>query len=141
MMSRARRLSALGLSATVLGTVFVTATPASAGIGYCRTGDVCLYYESDFKGGRYGMGESGDYTSGIRFGSGDGSGEQVKNNAESVHNLHSWKTATIYYNSGQSCRYTCDVVAPHEALNLTPWMMRNENASQKLAAPSNKPQI
>lgn len=136
-MSRARKLSALALGAALLGSVVVTATPASAGNGYCNTGDLCLYYESNWRGGSHGMGESGNYTPNRKFGGFEGDGQQVKNNAESVHNFDPFKYVTVYYNSNYDDSVAFETIAPMTKANLG-GKLKNENASQQfrsLSAP------
>ncbi|MEU8135449.1 peptidase inhibitor family I36 protein [Streptodolium elevatio] len=132
-MSRNRKFTALALGgAAVLGSIVLTATPASAGPGTCKRGvDVCLYYNSDFKGAKYGLSETRSYN-GLKFAGGNGAGQAVKNNAASVHNMNVRLTARITYNStGSQCRAACQDLPPVAKANLKP-SMKNENAAQYL---------
>lgn len=140
-MTRKYRLFGTALATAVLGSALLAIPTASASSGGCKADyDVCLYFNSDFKGAKYGKGETGTYN-GLVFGGGAGSGQPVKNNAASVANLNTSKTVTIYYNSKMDkCRFACQHIPPMKKQNLN-GKLKNENAAQQMYYVSNKPNL
>ncbi|WTW96979.1 peptidase inhibitor family I36 protein [Streptomycetaceae bacterium NBC_01309] len=139
-MSRKRKSAALALGTAVLGSVILTATPATAASGSCKAGvDVCLYFNSNFEGAKYGLSGTRPHN-GLKFGKGNGAGQYVKNNAASVHNMNTYLYVRVTYNSiGSNLgRLGYQTFPPGTKANLNS-KMKNENAAQYVYHPGPPP--
>lgn len=129
MVNRPRTFLAAASAAAILGSVFLTATPASATAGSCKAGDACLYYNSGYGGSKYGIsGPVSDYAP-YKFKGGNANGQRLKNNVASVRNMSTSLTLTVFYNNTYNCKYACQKFPPGSKANLNS-KMKNENASQ-----------
>ncbi|AEN10581.1 MULTISPECIES: peptidase inhibitor family I36 protein [unclassified Streptomyces] len=96
----------------------------------CSSGFACLYYNSGRAGAVFRQGNDGkplsisNYAGYTFYGTGNGSGQAVKNNAASIQNSRSGKYA-VYYLSGYSG--PADIALANSGRNLD--FTYNENAS------------
>ncbi|MEU3986712.1 peptidase inhibitor family I36 protein [Streptomyces sp. NPDC026672] len=147
-MLRRRLAAAAFTAATTFTGLFLATTPASAMIpveptgntipvpapspfpSTCSSGQVCLYYNSNFSGGIYPQTHNiSDYAN-CRFGASSvtgtaGFGQSIKNNVASVANDTSY-TFYLFYNSNFAGSWIG--IPAHRAVNL-PSSIKNENAS------------
>jgi hypothetical protein len=133
-----RRVLAAAATAGIALSIGLTAVPsafAAEGDGNCVTndagagGDLCLYYNSNLAGARFNDPYTDNYAGWVfkAWSGGDaGAGQDVKNNAASVHN-YSTVTGDIYYNSNQ--QGAVQKIAGNSSANLNS-TLKNENASQ-----------
>ncbi|KJK39161.1 hypothetical protein UK15_14620 [Streptomyces variegatus] len=120
----------------VLAAGLVTAPPAAAVASDCKSGEVCLYYNSssyDFGAvfiQRYDVADySGRYFSSGYHGSA-GSGTVVKNHAAAVDSWQPYKFV-VYYNSSYNCSVACQTILPWESKDLNS-SLKNNNASGRV---------
>jgi Peptidase inhibitor family I36 len=94
--------------------------------GVCEADEVCLYFNSDFKGSSVDFYDWVEDFAGYKFlSAGNGKGQSVKNNAASACNFDDVNTARIHFNSGWGG--AVDDIPPLTCRNLT--NTYNENAS------------
>lgn len=126
-----KKLAGLAAAAAIIAAPLVatpqSATAATARNGVCETGEVCLYYHSDYTGSMVDLaGDVRDYA-GITFvSSGDGRGQAVKNNTASVRNK-AGSPVTIFYNANYGGVF--QRIGAGASANLVTGI-KNDNASQ-----------
>lgn len=115
---------------------FVVAPSASAATPDCKSGEICLYYNSSSYGfgsvfiQRYDIPDyAGSYFSSGYYGN-SGSGTVVKNHAAAVDSWQPYKFV-VYYNSNYGCSVACQTILPWEAKDLNS-SLKNNNASGRL---------
>ncbi|MDG5807771.1 peptidase inhibitor family I36 protein [Streptomyces ossamyceticus] len=132
MKARLLKIGLITLSAFGLGLSSATGAQAAE---WCRSGDLCLYYNSGAN--HYGAifvqnGDISNYglTQYFFVPSDKGSAgayQNVKNNAAAVENRTSYH-AVIYYNSGYNCEIACQQILSFTVKDLNS-TMKNNNAS------------
>ena len=116
--TKIKRLAvAVFASVAITAGGLATAAPASAdGTGTCYQGDGCLWFQYNYAGATYDLGNNWSDLYGLHFGCAGGgncpgNGVPVKNNALSAANYNSGETLCIYFNSEWLGSW--DWMAPH----------------------------